>query len=1160
MSAFRQNGLRATLSLFSAITISAGSLRAQGTPTFTNVSVHDPSVVRVGSTYYVFGSHLASASTTDLMNWTQITTSVAYPNSLIRNQNPQTEFAEALTWAQTTDLWAPDVIKLGDGKYYFYYCACQGSSPLSALGLAVSDAITGPYANVGILLKSGMVGLSPDGTNYNVNVHPNVIDPSVFFDNNGKLWMVYGSFSGGIFIMQLDSTIGSATIGQPILGQGYGKKLIGGNSSRIEGSYIIYSPETSYYYLFCTFGGLDAAGGYNIRVGRSLNPDGPYLDAAGNDLTNVKGNFAFDDATIAPYGVKLMGNRQFLHAASDPQTTSRGYVSPGGVSINRDSSTGKYVLVFHTRFVGQGEYHEVRVHQLYLNADGWFVAAPHRYAQETISATIASQIPGDFKLINHGKDITATVKTSTIITLNTDGSVTGTTTGSWLLSSDHYATLTLAGTSYHGVFSRQWDDDNQMWVLTFSALSVNGVAVWGSKLTALPATTTPAITIQPVSQSVIAGSPVTFTAAAGGNPSPTFQWQKGGVNLSGATSSSFTIASVAAGDAGNYTVVATNSTGSITSNIASLTVAAAPVAPTITTQPVSQTVAAGKPVTFTVAASGTPTPGFQWKKGGVNLSGATSSSFTIASVAAGDAGSYTAVVTNSAGSVTSVAATLTVITSHGAMDFNLDGQSDLVWQNNVTGERSIWLMNGATVTQGVSLGLSPTEWSIAAIADFNGDGKPDLLWQNTLTGDRVFWLMNGPNFISSVDLGVTSPDWSIAAAADFNGDGQPDILLQNTSTGDRQIWLMNGTTVGSTVAFGTYPPEWSIAATGDFNGDGQPDLLWQNTVTGEKAVWLINGTTLTAGVALGTSPKLLIAGTGDYNGDGQPDILWTNTSTGERGIWLMNGTTVASTVSLGVVDQVWTLIGPVFRRALSDFNNDGKSDLVWQNTATGDRAVWLMNGTAARTGLSLGNYPTNQWIAAIGDFNNDGYADLVWQNRSTGDTSIWLMNGTTILSKEAVGTFDPTWSIATTGDFNGDGKPDLVWQNATTGEAAIWLMDGTAFTGGVSLGIVSTQLQIVGTGDFNGDGQTDIVWQNTSTGERHIWFMNGTAFASNLSIGTYDPAWSIVGTGDYNGDGKPDLLWQNTVTGDRVVWLMDGTTFINSVDIGIFDTAWSIRN
>lgn len=540
------------------------------TPSFTSAaSVHDPAVIKDGSTYYVFGSHMASASSTDLMNWTQLTTSAAAPNSLFRNNAPRVELADTLTYAGNTDtFWAPDVIKLGDGKFYFYYCACQGSSPLSALGVARADAVTGQYADVGILLKSA--GATPTVTPYNAYVMPNVVDPSVFYDKMGALWMVYGSFSGGIFILKLDPSTG-----QPIVGQGYGKKLLGGNHARIEGPTIVYAPETDYYYLFCTFGGLDAAGGYNVRVGRSRAADGPYLDSAGNDLTNVAGSpsVLFDDASIAPYGVKLMGNWQFVHTADDAASLSRGYVSPGGVSITRDAATGKYVMVFHTRFVGRGEAHEVRTHQLFLNEQGWFVAAPQRYAQETIRPTDVGQVPGDYKLINHGKDITATVKLSSLITLNPDGTISGAVTGTWLLSGDHYISLALSGVIYRGVVARVWDDDNQMWVQSFSALSDNGTAWWGSKVTkAAPL----AIATQPAAKSATLGQSVTFTVSTTGSPAPTYQWRKNGVAISGATSSALTLAAVASADTGNYSVVVTNRAGSVTSANAALTVAARP--------------------------------------------------------------------------------------------------------------------------------------------------------------------------------------------------------------------------------------------------------------------------------------------------------------------------------------------------------------------------------------------------------------------------------------------------------------------------------------------------------------------------------------------------------------------------------------------------------
>ncbi|WP_218573432.1 family 43 glycosylhydrolase [Rheinheimera lutimaris] len=108
----------------------------QGGPTFTNVGVHDPSVIKVADTYYVFGSHLAAAKSTDLMHWQQVADGVSSNNPLFANV--LTELAETFAWAQTDTLWATDVIQLADGKFYMYYNACKGDSPRSALGVAVA--------------------------------------------------------------------------------------------------------------------------------------------------------------------------------------------------------------------------------------------------------------------------------------------------------------------------------------------------------------------------------------------------------------------------------------------------------------------------------------------------------------------------------------------------------------------------------------------------------------------------------------------------------------------------------------------------------------------------------------------------------------------------------------------------------------------------------------------------------------------------------------------------------------------------------------------------------------------------------------------------------------------------------------------------------------
>jgi arabinan endo-1,5-alpha-L-arabinosidase len=473
--------------LYAASLIAANAFAQAGYApvSFQNASVHDPSIIKAGGTYYVFGSHLASAKSTDLMHWQQMTEGVGATNKLFLNgaSNVYTELAETFAWAQSDTLWAPDVRQLADGKFYMYYNACKGDSPRSALGLAVADKIEGPYVNKGIMLKSGMWGqASYDGTVYDALKHPNTVDPNVFFDNAGKLWMIYGSYSGGIFIMQMDPHTG-----MPLAGQGYGKRLIGGNHSRIEAAYVLYHPATAYYYMFTSFGGLDAAGGYNMRVARSTNPDGPYLDAMGNNMANVKADPAkplFDDASIAPYGVKLMGNFLFERRIGDAGTgIGTGYVSPGHNSAFIDPATGKTFLVFHSRFPGRGEQHEVRVHQLFMNADGWPVVAPYRYANETLTAVRREFVVGDYLFVNHGKDITGDIKTSQLIALNANGTVTGAQSGTWALVGSNGVELKLGGAlAYKGVFINQWDETSKGYVMALTAQSREGVSVFGSRL------------------------------------------------------------------------------------------------------------------------------------------------------------------------------------------------------------------------------------------------------------------------------------------------------------------------------------------------------------------------------------------------------------------------------------------------------------------------------------------------------------------------------------------------------------------------------------------------------------------------------------------------------------------------------------------------------
>jgi len=170
----------------------------------------------------------------------------------------------------------------------------------------------------------------------------------------------------------------------------------------------------------------------------------------------------------------------------------------------------------------------------------------------------------------------------------------------------------------------------------------------------------PVILTEPVSQTVAVGGAISLTVVADGTPTPDLQWYKDLVAIQDATNSTYSVSTAALSDAGSYTVVATNRAGSITSFAAVVTVQDTQVGPAITTQPSSLTVTNTQAASFSVVATGTPAPTYQWAKGGVAIAGATSATYSIASASAANAGSYTVTVSNVVGSVTSTPATLTV--------------------------------------------------------------------------------------------------------------------------------------------------------------------------------------------------------------------------------------------------------------------------------------------------------------------------------------------------------------------------------------------------------------------------------------------------------------------------------------------------------------------
>ncbi|MEQ9399199.1 MAG: putative Ig domain-containing protein [Longimicrobiales bacterium] len=236
----------------------------------------------------------------------------------------------------------------------------------------------------------------------------------------------------------------------------------------------------------------------------------------------------------------------------------------------------------------------------------------------------------------------------------------------------------------------------------------------------------------------------------------------------------------------------------------------------------------------------------------------------------------------------------------------------------------------------------------------------------------------------------------------------------------------------------------------------------------------------------------------------------------------------------------------------------GRTSLFWENTVTGQRFMWLLQGTTVDQGGSLSSVQTRWTMDASADMTGDGLADILWTNHTTGERYVWYMSGLADIGGGSLGIVGVNWLINGVGDFNGDNKADIVWTNTTTGERYIWYMDGMTNTGGTSLGVVPVNWEINAVADMTGDGRPELIWTNTNTGERYVWYMNGVVNTGGISLGVVGTQWEIVGATDLTGDGNADLIWQDTTTGQRYIWYMDGVVNTGGVVLEQNSTDWDI--
>jgi len=502
------------------------------TNSFDKVSVHDPSVESVinedgEEEFYIFGSHLAEAKTKDFLTW-EVPFMREYENmeDNILFGDTNENLKETFEWAGYDDadsaggynLWAPDVIynedfewSNGDTGAYLLYYSATSTWRRSAIVMLASQDIEGPYEYVDTIIYSGFTSVDstdgserntnyeatnlPDliddgtisefneewvrnsGREYNTDYAPNAIDPAAFYDENGQLWLGYGSWSGGIYLLELDPATGkpiypgedSVTEDGRVIDRYFGVKISGGYHQSGEGPFFGYDDETGYYYMWVTYGGLQSNGGYNMRLFRSEEVTGPYVDMKGNTGIIEQGD------NNENYGIKLLGNYDI------PGLEGNGYRAAGHNSVVKDKD-GNWFNIFHTRFNTFGEEHEVRVHQMLRNSDDWLIPLPYQYSGDIaeIAHLEDEDIVGNYEMVNHGTENSSEMLDTLSIVLEDDGKISGDQEGQWSLDEDGYLKMTIDDVEYDGFFTELSDEEDQTRTV-FAAYGTDNDMIWGIK-------------------------------------------------------------------------------------------------------------------------------------------------------------------------------------------------------------------------------------------------------------------------------------------------------------------------------------------------------------------------------------------------------------------------------------------------------------------------------------------------------------------------------------------------------------------------------------------------------------------------------------------------------------------------------------------------------
>ncbi|MBB6545144.1 FG-GAP-like repeat-containing protein [Thalassotalea piscium] len=519
------------------------------------------------------------------------------------------------------------------------------------------------------------------------------------------------------------------------------------------------------------------------------------------------------------------------------------------------------------------------------------------------------------------------------------------------------------------------------------------------------------------------------------------------------------------------------------------------------------------------------------------------------------------------------------------IDFNGDGLADILLRNESTGQ---WYLYGINTDLSLAswggVGLTTdSSWTVQDIGHFNNDSNADVLvrhdngrwYQFTLDGNRS--VTGDVGFIGQLPA---SQEFEFKGLQDFDNDGLSDVLVRNSVNGSWWLYRLDGAKgVASYRSLGvTTNQDWVFEGLSDLNNDGYVDVLLRHNTNG---AWYVNhldanGDVLSSSGGLGLSRnsdwqvKRII----DMNGDGVVDLLLQheNSYAYEAVALNLNRTERAAgshSLSAGIPqDADWVL------QQVSDYNQDGKVDLLLRHKGDGRWKGFLLNGQgnlvsgSGNVGMTSdiswyvvpNEFDEEEEQATPDDFNSDGNADVLLRNTGSGAWYLYHLNGARGFASGSGGVGLPgstDWELQAKADFNGDGHLDVLLRNNVNGAWHISHLDGSrglaSGSGGVGM-TRSLDYEFKAAADFNGDGNVDVLVRHKTNGVWWVYHLDGSRVIMGDSGGlplTRNVDYKFQGVGDFNGDDSPDVLVRHSGNGYWYLFQLNGARSLAAGSGGI---------